>query len=91
MGKRTPKPPSVWAGLSVAERDALVRSCRPGDPAADALGLVDDDWSNLDDLGEGAMEDARRIALDFAALIADGAERVVVRDNTPRSGESDGA
>lgn len=83
MGKRTP---TIWDGLSVEERDALIANCRPGDPAADALGLVED-WANLDALGPAALDDARQIALDFAALIADGAERVVVRDMTPGRAE----
>ena len=74
----------AWRDMSVDERDRLVLSCRPGDPIASALGLADPGWANLDDLGEDALEDARQIAIDFASLVADGAERVVVRDSAPK-------
>lgn len=73
--------PVNWDALTVEERDALVRSCRAGDEVAAALGLVDPDWDDLDVLGPGAAEDLRQIVADFGALIAAGADRVVVRDN----------
>jgi hypothetical protein len=70
-----------WAALTVEERDRLVRTCRAGrDPVAAALGLDDPDWDDLDDLGPGAVEDLRQIVADFGALIADGGERLTVRD-----------